>query len=431
MGMVATLTAFFQVFSDLGLSLATVQRRDITLKQVDNLFWINSAFGCSLAAACVFGGPHVARFYGRGELTSLVGVCGVGFIFSGLAAQPEALLRRQLRFGPLAGCNILAQAAGAIFGIFLALSGVAVWALVGQSLVTQLVLAIGLFSASRYRPGLPRLNPETLGMLQLGGYLTGYNILMYFARNLDNVLIGRYWGAQQLGYYSRAYFLMLLPSSLAAGALAGVTVPALSVLASDRERMAAAYRKCLRVIATVGFPAAVGLLASAPETIRLVYGPRWAPVVPLLSWLCIASVTQPVYITIGWLYMSCGKTKAMLLWGMVASGTLAVAFVLGVQKGAVGVAMAYGLAMPIGLTVPALYCAHRAARLALAPSLRVVARPFLSSLAMGGIVWAAGFSASWLGASWRQVLLVKVTAGVLSYGLLCGPRRLLSVAAGQ
>jgi len=198
MGMATTLTAFFQVFSDLGLSWATVQRRDITFTEVHTLFWINAAFGTALALMCVAGAPLVARFYARGELTCLTSVCGLGFLFSGVAAQPEALLRRQMRLGALARCNILAHAGGAACGILMAFSGAGVWALVVQTLVAQCLLMAALVYASSYRPGAPSLGGRTAGMLRFGGYLTGYSFLMYFVRNLDNVLVAKFCGAEAL-----------------------------------------------------------------------------------------------------------------------------------------------------------------------------------------------------------------------------------------
>ena len=48
-------------------------------------------------------------------------------------------------------------------------------------------------------------------MLRMGTNLTGFNILNYFTRNFDNVLIGRMLGAGPLGIYSKAYGLLLMP----------------------------------------------------------------------------------------------------------------------------------------------------------------------------------------------------------------------------
>ena len=92
-------------------------------------------------------------------------------------------------------------------------------------------------------------------MLAFGRNLTGYNVLNYLSRNLDNLLIGRYWGAQQLGLYSRAYQLLLLPLDQIVGPVDGVAVTALSRLATTPERYRQAYLRMLEKLAMVTMPA--------------------------------------------------------------------------------------------------------------------------------------------------------------------------------
>ena len=99
----------------------------------------------------------------------------------------------------------------------------------------RLLLSLPL---SGYWPGPPHGLQEALGLIKLGGYLTATGVAIYFARNLDNVLIGWSCGAEELAYYSRAYFLMLLPSMVATSALTGVMVPCLSALRLEPGRKA-------------------------------------------------------------------------------------------------------------------------------------------------------------------------------------------------
>jgi O-antigen/teichoic acid export membrane protein len=421
MGMVATLTTFLLVFSDMGLGWATVQKKDLSLPQVNNLFWTNAAAGALLWFACGVAGPLLNRFYGRQELAGVVAALGGGFLLSSLAVQPMALLRRSMRLKSIALIEIGAAASGACVGVALALAGFGYWALVGQSLAQQFTLLLALFAHTRYVPGMPRGNQNTLGMLRLGGYLAAYGIVNYFAFNLDNVLIGRVWGAEQLGYYSRAYFLMLLPTYIAAGSLMGVTVPAMSRLFDDRVRMASVYRKAVATIGLFSFPLGVGLAVTAPEAIRLVYGTKWQPVAPLLFWLSIAGIALPIHNTLGWLYIAAGKAKQMFFWGLGEALVLSLGFWWGVQWGASGVAITYALLMLFALTIPALFLAHRAAALSMLQTVSTLKTPFLASLVMGLAVWVSGEILVSTGVGWGAILCVKVAIGVLVYALLCRP----------
>lgn len=422
MGMVMTLTAFFYVFSDMGLSWATVQKQGLTRGQVDNLFWINAAAGTVLWGVCFLAGPQLSQFYGRRELAGIAAVLGAGFLLSSLAVQPRALLQRQLRLKSVSVIEITAQAGGAAAGICLALAGFGYWALVAQSLIVQVILLLLLFAHTGYRPALPSRDQGTKSMMNYGGYFAAYGIVNYFARNLDNVLIGRVWGAEQLGYYSRAYFLMTLPSMLATGSLLAVMVPSLTALSHDRERMAQAYRKAVAMVGAIGFPLAIGLAVTAPEAVRLIYGQKWAPVVPLLFWLSIAGVSQPVYSTMGWLYLASGRSRAMFCWGLVSTAALAVGFFAGLSRGPIGVAVAYALTMGLVLTLPAIYFAHRSADISLRATLRTIAPFFAAALIMGMLIAAVAYVLAAASVDWRVALALKVSIGVVVYVGICRHR---------
>jgi len=419
-GMVMTVTTLFQVFSDMGLSLATVQRSKLTVADFNNLFWINLAMGAAISICCVAASPFLAQFYRRPELVSITGVLGLGFAIGGISAQPTALMRRRMQLKQLLLFEILGLVVAAAVGVAMAAMGCGYWALVAQSLLTQGVVAVCALAYTRYIPELPRFSEGTRHLLKFGGYLTLYGVVNYFARNLDNVLVGRFWGAEQLGYYSRAYTLMMLPTYLATSSMMGVMVPALSAVAQDRQQLANGYRKAIFCIALLGLPLAVGLAAAAHEVVRLLYGPKWGPVVPLLFWLSLAGTGMPIHNTMGWLYVAVGKTKSLFWWGVVGSAILCAGFAVGVRWGALGVAISYAILMLCCLTLPALLLAHRAADIEFLPTLRLLVRPLAASLLMGSAMWLCGRLLSMQNIAWGIVFAAKIVVGAVLYGGLCG-----------
>jgi PST family polysaccharide transporter len=425
MAMALTLTALFDVFSDLGLSWVTVQEPDLNRAHVDNLFWIGGAGGVVLWGMCAVAGPILNSFYGRTDLAPIAVVCGAGFLLSSLAVQPTSLLRRQLHVSEIAKAEVLSQVVAAFVGIAIALLGGRYWSLVAMSLGKQLAyLGLILWSA-RYWPGLPYGLSSMKRFLRFGAFLSGNGILVYLARNLDNILIGKYWGADQLAYYSRAYFLMLLPGSIATGVLTGVVVPALSAVAQDRERMGVAFRRALRAVAALAFPIAIGLCVAAPEFVHMLYGPKWIAVVPLLRWLALASISQPIYMTVSWIFISVGKSKEMFLWSLTQAVVLATAFMVAVHWGATGVAIAYGVVATCGVALPGLYFAHRAAELPFIQSVRTLRRPLFASFAMGAAACLAGAFLGCAGAVWQIELAGKVLTCCLVYLVAFGPIHLM------
>ncbi|MEN1927997.1 lipopolysaccharide biosynthesis protein [Luteimonas sp. MJ250] len=417
-GMVATLTALLLVFSDMGLSWATIQRRELTQAQVSNLFWINVGAGLALWLACSVVAPVMAQFYEREELRLVTMVLGASFLVGGLSVQPFALLKRRMDFRTVARIEIAAGVVAAVTAIACALAGLGYWALVIQGLAGQLARAALSIPASRIRLQAPAKDSGTRSMVGFGGLLAVNGLLIYLSRNLDSVMIGKVWGTEQLGYYDRAYFLMLLPSMLATGALANLMVPSLSALQDERERFGDAYRRALRMVAFVGCPMAAGLALVAPEAVRLVYGEKWLPVVPILVWLSLAGITQPIYNTTGWLFTAAGKAKLYFAVTLLNAIALTIAFYWGVKKGAVGVAMAYGVTMGLVLLWPAMWVAHRAAGLRLIQSVKELLPIMVAVAGMGVAAVLAGKFAEQAQLGWGWVLSAKIVVGVLVYGLL-------------
>ena len=414
-GMVATLTALLMVFSDMGLSWATIQRKQLSKIQVSNLFWINFGVGLSLWIICILGAPTVANFYNQQKLVAITIALGAGFVLSGIAAQPMALLNRTMNYKAAAQVEVFAIVIGAIFALIAAFSGLGYWALVVQSLSTAIARVILALPMSKIQISKPRRGVGTLSLVTFGGMLAVNGLLIYIARNLDSVLIGKYWGAEELGFYNRAYFLMLLPSMLATGVLTNLMVPSLSVLQDDKERFANAYRKALKMIALIGCPMALGLALTADEMVNLIYGSQWQEVVPLLTWLSIASVTQPLYNTTGWLFMAVGKAKAYLWLTVISAMLLSFSFYLALPYGALGVAKVYGIVMGIVIFFPALWLAHKVAGLSFICSLKELLPVALCLLIMLLTVLAVDIFITQFLLSWVFVLIIKVIVGVVSY----------------
>ena len=271
-GMTVAVTGFVSMFKDMGLSMATIQKAEINHRQISTLFWVN--VGLSLATLLVTAAiaPAVALFYGEPKLTSITIVSAIGFIFGGLTVQHQALLNRQMRFTALAIIDITSMLVGTIVAIVLAWYGVGYWALVIMQLAIALSTTLGVWLVCHWRPSLPALDSGIGEMLTFGGNITGFSIINYFARNLDNVLIGRFWGAGELGLYSKAYQLLLLPINQINSPIAAVAIPALSRLVDSSERYTAAYVRIVEKVALLTIPIMLFMIGSSDWLVLLLLG---------------------------------------------------------------------------------------------------------------------------------------------------------------
>src|SRR5262249_2268726 len=150
--------------------------------------------------------------------------------------------------------------------------------------------------------GLPRRGSEVRSMLSYGGNLTGYNMMNYFARNMDNLLLGKFWGAYQLGVYSRAYQMLLMPMSQINQPLIAVAVPALSRLTDSPARYRSAFLKILEKIAMITMPGVVFMIATSDWLVLFLLGPQWHDAARIFMLLGVAALFQPVTRPALWLF---------------------------------------------------------------------------------------------------------------------------------
>ncbi|HGE70256.1 TPA: hypothetical protein ENX78_05430 [Candidatus Poribacteria bacterium] len=173
--------------------------------------------------------------------------------------------------------------------------------------------------------------------------LTGFNVVNYFARHLDNLLIGRFLGSSELGVYSLAYRIMLFPLQNVSGVIGRVMFPALSVVQEDKAKVRDVYIRSTRLIAFVTFPISVVLLVLAPQFVRIVFGEKWERVIFIIQILSAVGLIQSIATTVGWIYQSQGRTDIMFKWGIFATTSAAVSFAIGLKWNIEGVAVAYAI----------------------------------------------------------------------------------------
>lgn len=343
--MVMAVTGFASLFKDLGLSMATIQKTDVTHEQISVLFWINVAISFLIALITVGISPVIAMFYGDPRLTPIGMALSLSFVFGGLTVQHQAILRRQMRFKVLAIIPVITIAVSVIAAIVAAILGAGYWSLVIMELARSATDAVAVWFVCRWRPSLPHRGSNVRGMLRFGANLTGYNIFNYFSRNLDNILIGRVWGSVSLGLYIKAYTLMKLPLSQINAPIAAVAIPAMSRLQNEPEHYRGYYLKMISLIAFVTMPLIAFLIVMSKDVILLILGSKWIQASSIFIFLGIAGLLQPICNSTGWLFVSQDRSKDMLHWGLLGGIITIVSIVIGLPWGVIGVAVSYAIAM--------------------------------------------------------------------------------------
>lgn len=416
--MVVVFSGFAAIFGDLGLGQALIQRGVITEAHRSTAFWLNLLAGACLTGLFIALAPALAALYERPELLPLVTVVAANFTLASTVVVQRALLQRGLRFREIGFAEIGATCVGGGAALAFAASGAGVWALVAHLLVTTATRSAILWVMSEWRPTLVVDRESLRDLWEFSRNVLGFSAINYWSRNADNFIIGRFVGPASLGLYSRAYNTMLMPMRDVSMVLQQVMFPALSRIQADTTRVRRAYLDAIGLIAMVTFPMGLGLLVVAEGFIETVYGQRWLDAAPLLQVLCLAGLPQPLSNTTGWIFKSQGRADIMFRWGLVASAVNVIAFFVGVQWGAIGVAWAYAFATLL-LTAPSFVIAGRLIDMTLGDLVHVTYRPLVAAAVMAAAVHAAGAALA-SSASRPVVLMVQVVTGVAVYSaLLC------------
>lgn len=341
--MCAPVLVFIALFQDFGLTQATVQKSSISHDEVNYLFWINVTVSAALACVLAATAPLIAAFYGEPRVSPLVGAMALQILAYGLGAQHLALLNRRMAFGRLAIIEIAGAIAGLSVSVAWTLIDRSYWALYAGTLTGAALPALCYWMNSRWRPGFPRKVDGVGELLHFGAGITGFNFANFFARNLDNILIGKYWGEAQLGLYDRAYKLLLFPLSQIANPLSRVMVPALSRLNGEPDRYRSAYLRVMRLMLLVALPGVATAVATSDILIPFFLGEQWRESSDIFRALGFAGLLQPLNNPAGWLFISQGRSGDFMRWGIVTAVTSTLAFVIGLPYGALGVAVAYAV----------------------------------------------------------------------------------------
>jgi len=336
----AVLMTLFEMFKDLGLSLATVQRAEISQRQVSTLFWLNVLLGALIAGVTAALGPLAGQLYGEPALSEILYWLAGSFLLTGVGTQHQALLRRQMRFGALAVLQTAAEVAALAAAVAAAVAGLGFWALVVQRLVWALLMGPGAWAVCGWRPGRPGPFREVAHLVRFGGEVTASMLVNQLASNADKLLLGWMWGPAPVGLYERAQKLVRVALHNLNTPLFGVAVPALSRLKDEPETYRRAYLGVVGKLSMLTTPVAAVLVACPDWVVALLFGQAWLAAAPLLGWFAVITLYAPVSITMNWLFISQGRTAEMLHAGLANAALTLLALACGLPFGVEGVAAA-------------------------------------------------------------------------------------------
>lgn len=414
--MAVTVTGFVAMFTDMGLSVATIQRSEVTQPLVSTLLFVNVGLGLILMLLASLAAPLAALLYDDPRVTLLVIGMALAIPLSAAVAQHNALLARSMRWMPIQIIAVASQAVGLVVGVLLAWkTDAGVWALVAQTITANVVTLFLTWNVCNWRPSRVDNWRVARAELGFGANVTGFSLLNFLHRQFDNVLIGWRWGAVELGFYARAYNLLTLPIGLINGSLSSSAIPILSKCKDDPDRWNAAYLRLATVTAYMGCGLCAALFVVAEPLVNIILGPGWSEVSVIFRVLAVSSIFGTASNSCGWVFISLGRTRQYFYWSLFGCPLYALSFLIGLPWKAEGVAIGYAICA-FGLTP--LYFAYAMHQTSI--SMGTLSRWMVPVLVVGMLAMGAGELVNMTTAGAHDIMRIVIGGGVvgLVYGAL-------------
>lgn len=359
-GLIAMLMIFFaiaQSFIDSGMGQALIREKEISDHDRATVFWFNLLLSLLFYAILFLSAPWIAAFYDRPELIDLTRFMGLAVIFFGVAIVQRSEMTQQLEFKKQAYAQIPAIFIAGIVSVLMAYFGFGVWALATQYLLMALISSLTLWFLQPARI-LIEFNKDSFKRLFGFGFKLLLSGLLYTTyKHIYKLVIGKFFEAATLGFYTQAQKLKQLVTSNLIGIIQKVTYPLLSKAQDDQERLKRGYRQVIKVSSFVIFPSVIMLFILAVPIMTILLGEQWEPAAPFLQILCISGVLYHLHAINLNILKVLGRSDLFLNLEILKKVNTTIAIIVGLQFGIWGLLIAQVLSSYIALFINTYYSA--------------------------------------------------------------------------
>lgn len=336
-GIVAVINVFvvfFNNIAEMGLGASIIQRKKINKSFIDSLFLLTLFIGISLGIIFMLFSKYILVKYYQNIIYTNLGICvSINILVSTLLIVPRALILRWRKFKVQGIQLVISNLISGIIAIIMAYFNFSYYAIIFQGIFMNILLLILTCFNLKYKPKIFKLKIEYFKeIFGYSSFVFFSNLLNYFGRNLDKILIGKYLGARELGYYDRGYRLMLFPLSVFPYVLNSILHPIFARYQNDFTKIYNEYLKILRDLLKIGIFISAFTFFSAKEIIYILYGNQWEESIIILKILSISIIIQIIASTTGSIYLALGKSKEMFFFSGVYSILLIIATIMGIYK---------------------------------------------------------------------------------------------------
>lgn len=333
MALVMFVLGFMNLFMDMGLTTAILHKKGITKKEYASLYWLNLCISVLIFGVVYLITPLVSAFYGEKELLNLLPLMGLSLILFAIGQQFKTIQQKELKFKTISIIDVFSSFMSLGLASYLAINNYGVYSLVYSSLFQYLVANLLFLMLGISNVGLMMYYKftDTKPFLKIGIYQVGGQIVNYFNRDFDILIIGKIFGPDILGGYSLAKQLVFRPVQLTNPVLTRVASPVLAKFQSNIKLLRESYLKLVNIVSSINTPIYIGCIIFAPIIVRIFYGEGYENIVTIVRILSVRMIFRSIANPMGSLIIATGRTDLGMAWNLMILPTVPIAVLIGAQ----------------------------------------------------------------------------------------------------
>lgn len=294
-GMLTIFIAVSQSFVDSGFASALIRKKNCTKADFSTVFYFNLAVSIFVFGILYLVAPTIAVFFEEPQLRDLLRVLGLGLILNAAGLIQRTIFTKEVNFKVQTQVSLIASVVSGAIAITMAYQGYGVWSLVALTLLRFGVNSLVIWIKSSWRPSWIFSAKSFQELFGFGSKLLLSGLLHTAYQNIYYVVIGKYFSAAELGFYTKANEFKKLPSTNLDSVISRVSYPMLANLQDNPIALKNCYVKLIRTTMFLSFLLMLGMSAVARDLLFVLIGDAWLPAVPYLQLLCFIGMLFPLH----------------------------------------------------------------------------------------------------------------------------------------
>ena len=316
-GMLTIFMVLAETFIDGGFGSALIQKKRPTQEDYSTIFFWNIFMAVVLYGVLYACAPAIARFYSIPLLKDVLRIQGLILFIYAFNIVQKNQLQKQLKFKMLSVITLISATLSLGVTIVMAYHGFGVWALVTQHILVAAIPAVAFWFFVKWRPQLIFSWKSFKELFSFGLFMFLTHLINQFSAQLQGLLIGRFYNASTMGYYSKAKRTEDLASQSISSVMTQVTYPLYAEMQDNKQAMSGAIKRITMTLAYFSFPLLFVLLLLAKPLFIILYSERWLQSVPYFQVLCVAGLAGCLQSVNLQSISAIGKSKTMFVWTVV------------------------------------------------------------------------------------------------------------------